>query len=180
MILSSAPPRGQQSGSASYTCLMSAAQPLQASRAVGERAGIPVLAAGAGRRWARWLRVLPACRRLGAGPVGEARAPLARTRGGPALQRGGAVARNAGPTSLAPPRELWWHTGLRIPCSLSCSTRARRHSKGLGCVSHPTEHLVPCRSIIVMLNCGTALVGGHSDNFPDVARRVAEVAATPC
>jgi hypothetical protein len=54
----SAPHRGQQSGSASYTCLMSAAQPLRASRAVGGRAGMPAPApAGAGRR-ARWRRVL--------------------------------------------------------------------------------------------------------------------------
>lgn len=48
----------QQSGSASYTCLLSAAQPLRAYRAVGERAGIPVSAAAAGRPWARWSRVV--------------------------------------------------------------------------------------------------------------------------
>jgi hypothetical protein len=48
----------QQSGSASYTYLISAARPLRASRAVGDRAGIPGPAAAAGRRWALWPRVL--------------------------------------------------------------------------------------------------------------------------
>ena len=67
MILSSAPHRGEQSGSASYTCLMSAAQPLRASRAVVGRAGMPAPALAGAGRWARWPRVLPACRSLGAG-----------------------------------------------------------------------------------------------------------------
>jgi hypothetical protein len=57
MIFIADPHLGQQSGSASYTCLISAAQPLRASRAEGERAGIPVPAA-AGCRWARCPRVL--------------------------------------------------------------------------------------------------------------------------
>jgi hypothetical protein len=37
---------------------VSAAQPLRASRAVGERAGIPVPAAAGGCRWVRRPRVL--------------------------------------------------------------------------------------------------------------------------
>jgi hypothetical protein len=68
MILSWAPHRGQQSGSASSTCWISAAclcvsarrqaQPWRASRAEGGRAGAAVPAAARGCRWARWPRVL--------------------------------------------------------------------------------------------------------------------------
>ena len=50
MIFIAEPHLGQQSGSASYTCLISAAQHLRASRAVGERAGAAAAADAAGCR----------------------------------------------------------------------------------------------------------------------------------
>jgi hypothetical protein len=58
MVFISAPQAGQQMGSAAYTCLIRAAQPLRASRAVGERAGMPAPALADAGRCARWPRVL--------------------------------------------------------------------------------------------------------------------------
>ena len=70
MIFICAPHLGQPIGSAAYTCLISAAQPFRASRAVGERTGIPV-PPGVGCRWARWPRVLPELEEGFGGQLGQ-------------------------------------------------------------------------------------------------------------